>query len=91
MSAAPTTPTVPAWPAAFFSLIHPAQIAAVEAFLWIEEPLSSLLVYEVLDASLALRQPSPTTSAGSPNGASSRKGTSSRGAAPPSTSTASPR
>jgi hypothetical protein len=39
----------PVWEAAFFSLLHPVQIAAVEAFAWIEEPLSSVLLYELLD------------------------------------------
>lgn len=39
---------VPAWSAAFYSLIHPAQVAAVEAFLFIEAPMSALVVYEVL-------------------------------------------
>jgi hypothetical protein len=39
----------PAWEAAFFSLLHPAQVAAVEAFGWIGEPMSSRVLYEVLD------------------------------------------
>ena len=41
----------PAWSIAFFSLIHPVQVAAVEAFLFIGEPMSALVVYEVLDRS----------------------------------------
>jgi hypothetical protein len=41
---APSAPT--AWEAAFFSLLHPVQVAAVEAFVWIGEPLSTLLLYE---------------------------------------------
>lgn len=38
----------PAWETSLFSLLHPVQIAAVEAFDRIDQPLSSLLVYEVL-------------------------------------------
>lgn len=38
----------PAWEEAFFSLLHPLQIAAVEAYEWIEDPLSPHLLYEVL-------------------------------------------
>jgi predicted transcriptional regulator len=39
----------PAWETALFSLLHPVQIAAIEAFWWIGEPLSSSLVYEILE------------------------------------------
>ncbi len=38
----------PSWEAAFFSLLHPAQVAAVEAYEWIGEPVSPHLAYEVL-------------------------------------------
>jgi hypothetical protein len=38
----------PAWEPAFFSLIHPLKVASVEAFRFIGEPMSALLVYEVL-------------------------------------------
>jgi hypothetical protein len=41
------TPT-PAWSTALFSLIHPAKVAAVEAFLWTGEPMSALAVYKSL-------------------------------------------
>jgi hypothetical protein len=47
MSAEPGSPQ-PAWSIAFFSLLHPVQIAAVEAFEWTGEPMSALMVYEVL-------------------------------------------
>ena len=39
----------PAWSVAFYSLLHPVQLAVVEAFRWIEEPLSAPLLYEVLE------------------------------------------
>jgi hypothetical protein len=39
----------PTWEAAFFSLLHPVQVAAVEAFGWIGEPISTRLLYEVLN------------------------------------------
>jgi hypothetical protein len=42
---------MPAWSSAFFSLIHPVQVAAVEAFAFIGEPMSALVVYEVLGRS----------------------------------------
>jgi hypothetical protein len=38
----------PAWETALFSLLHPAQIAAIEAHAWIGEPMSAHLVHEVL-------------------------------------------
>jgi len=38
----------PAWEAAFFSLLHPVQIAVVEALGWTGEPMSSRLLFEVL-------------------------------------------
>jgi hypothetical protein len=44
----PDPEDMPGWSAALFSLIHPIKLAAVEAFLYIEEPMSGLLVYEVL-------------------------------------------
>lgn len=37
----------PTWEIAFFSLLHPLQVAAVEAYAWIDEPLSAHLLYEV--------------------------------------------
>jgi hypothetical protein len=48
MSPEPENTPMPGWSAALFSLIHPFKLAAVEAFLYIEEPMSGLLVYEVL-------------------------------------------
>jgi hypothetical protein len=48
MSPRPATETPAAWSAAFYSLLHPVQIAALEAFLWIEEPMSALLMHHVL-------------------------------------------
>jgi hypothetical protein len=48
MSPLPDEEAVPAWTTALLSLIHPAKIAAVEAFAWIGEPMSALVVYEVL-------------------------------------------
>jgi hypothetical protein len=47
MSTEPDRPQ-PSWSLALFSLLHPVQIAAVEAFDRIGEPMSALLVYEVL-------------------------------------------
>lgn len=38
----------PIWSASFFSLLHPVQIAVVEAHLWIGEPMSATDVFEVL-------------------------------------------
>jgi hypothetical protein len=38
----------PAWETALFSLLHPAQIAAVEAHAWIGEPMSANLLHQVL-------------------------------------------
>jgi hypothetical protein len=38
----------PGWSTALFALIHPVKIATVEAFLWTQEPMSALLVYEIL-------------------------------------------
>jgi hypothetical protein len=40
----PQTP----WETALFSLLHPAQIAAVEAHAWIGEPMSANLLHHVL-------------------------------------------
>jgi hypothetical protein len=37
-------PTEARWSEAFYSLLHPAQIAILEAFLWIEQPLSPTLL-----------------------------------------------
>jgi hypothetical protein len=48
MSPEPGGTPAAGWGPAFFSLIHPVKIAAVEAFAWTREPLSALLVYEVL-------------------------------------------
>jgi hypothetical protein len=42
------------WETALFSLLHPAQIAAVEAHAWIGEPMSSHLLHEVLGGSWPL-------------------------------------
>ena len=39
---------IPGWSTALFSLIHPLKVATVEAFCLIGEPMSGLLVYEVL-------------------------------------------
>jgi hypothetical protein len=36
------------WETALFSLLHPAQIAAVEAHAWIGEPMSANLLHHVL-------------------------------------------
>jgi hypothetical protein len=47
-------PPQPGWETALFSLLHPAQIAAVEAHLWIGEPLSAHLLHEVLGRSWPL-------------------------------------
>jgi hypothetical protein len=41
-------PSTPAWETAFFSLLHPAQIAIVEARLWIGRPLSAHALNRVL-------------------------------------------
>jgi hypothetical protein len=49
-----TPERAPAWEAAFYSLLHPVQIAAVEAFEWMGEPLSARLFYEVLDGAWPL-------------------------------------
>jgi Helix-turn-helix domain len=43
----------PAW-SALFPLIHPAQIAVVEAFEWIGEPMSVNVLEEVLDRAFPL-------------------------------------
>jgi hypothetical protein len=43
----------PAW-SALFSLLHPAQIAVVEAFEWIGEPMSTDILEEVLDRSFPI-------------------------------------
>jgi hypothetical protein len=48
MSPVPDDAVAPAWTTALYGLIHPAKIAAVEAFAWVGEPMSALLVYEVL-------------------------------------------
>jgi hypothetical protein len=47
-------PNLPAWEAAFFSLLHPVQIAAVEAYEWIDEPMSPHMSYELLGGTWAL-------------------------------------
>jgi hypothetical protein len=39
----------PAWEVALLDLLHPAQIAIVEACLWIEEPLSATLLAELFE------------------------------------------
>jgi DNA-binding transcriptional ArsR family regulator len=39
----------PAWSAAFFSLIHPAKVAIVEALERTGEPMSAVALYYVLD------------------------------------------
>jgi hypothetical protein len=44
----------PAWSTALFSLLHPAQIAMVEAFEWIEEPMSATILYQVLGRTFVL-------------------------------------
>ena len=49
MSPDPELTTDQAWSRALFSMLHPAQIATVEAFTFIGEPMSALLIYEVLD------------------------------------------
>jgi hypothetical protein len=41
-------PPAPTWASAFFSLLHPVQIAVVEAHLWICEPLSAHVIHEIL-------------------------------------------
>jgi predicted transcriptional regulator len=41
-------PPQPSWETALFSLLHPAQIAVVEAHVWIGEPMSSKRLHEVL-------------------------------------------
>jgi hypothetical protein len=38
-----------AWEVALLDLLHPAQIAIVEACLWIEEPLSATLLAELFE------------------------------------------
>lgn len=38
----------PAWETALFSLLHPLQVAAVEAYEWIGEPMSAHLLHDVL-------------------------------------------
>jgi hypothetical protein len=45
----PPTHTVapPAWSTSLFSLLHPVQIAVVEAFEWIEEPMSATVLFDV--------------------------------------------
>jgi hypothetical protein len=48
MTSSPDSANPPAWSTALFSLVHPAKIAAVEAYAFIGEPMSALLVYEVL-------------------------------------------
>lgn len=37
-----------AWSLALFSLLHPVQVAVVEAFAWTEEPMSATIIYDVL-------------------------------------------
>lgn len=41
----------PTWSVALLSMLHSAQIATVEAFVFIDRPLSALLVYEALSRS----------------------------------------
>jgi predicted transcriptional regulator len=48
MSLDPEDALMPGWSTALFSLIHPVKVAAVEAFLYIEEPMSALAIYESL-------------------------------------------
>lgn len=43
----PEGPPAPPWEEALFSLLHPVQVATVEAYEWIGEPMSPRLVYEV--------------------------------------------
>jgi hypothetical protein len=43
------THSSPAWEVALFDLLHPAQIAIVEACLGIEEPLSATLLAELFE------------------------------------------
>jgi hypothetical protein len=43
-----TEATRPAWETALFCLLHPAQVAVVEAHLWMREPLSAPVLHEVL-------------------------------------------
>lgn len=47
-------PALPAWETALFNLLHPAQIAIIEACLWIGEPLSATLLVEVFDSGFTL-------------------------------------
>jgi hypothetical protein len=44
----PTIPAPPPWPEALFSLLHPVQIALVDAFFRIDEPMSVTLPFDVL-------------------------------------------
>jgi hypothetical protein len=41
-------PPQPRWETALFALLHPAQIAAVEAHAWIGEPMSAHLLHLAL-------------------------------------------
>jgi hypothetical protein len=43
----------PAW-SALFSVLHPAEIAMVEAFEWIDEPMSADVLEDVLERTFPL-------------------------------------
>jgi hypothetical protein len=45
---------VPGWQAALFGLLHPTKIAVLQAHLWIDQPLSVTLLFEVFEGAIAL-------------------------------------
>jgi hypothetical protein len=53
LSTSPDRSIGPAW-SALFSLLHPAEIAMVEAYEWIEEPMSADVLEDVLERTFPL-------------------------------------
>lgn len=47
MNWSPADPGAANWVTALFALLHPAQVAIVEAHLWIGRPLSARALYEI--------------------------------------------
>jgi hypothetical protein len=39
----------PPWVTALFTFLHPVQIATIEAFEWVGEPISAFGIYQLLD------------------------------------------
>jgi hypothetical protein len=44
----------PPWSKGLFSLLHPVQIGMVEAFAWIDDPMSATLLFEVFGRTVRL-------------------------------------